>query len=316
MHDSIYDGSMYDIVVLGSINMDIVAKCYSFPKSGDNVFCKSIKMMAGGKGNNQAVSSAKYGKKVCFIGCIGQDSQGEQLRSNLIKQGISDKFLIVNRDYETGSCVALVEPTGDNTLLVNKGANFAFGAKEIQDIMQNIKAKILLIQMETSPESVISAMKIAKEKGIYVILDPAPADGINSEAFPYADLIVPNSNETQHITGIEVYDAESALVAARKIHQLGVPKVIVKMGAKGCLVYQNGQPTFIPSLIVKAVDTVGAGDCFAGALANALIDDPDLLKAVKFANIIAGIKVSRFGGHNAIPSKEEADEYIKNNALK
>jgi len=300
---------MFDIVVLGSINMDVVVKCQGFPKSGDNLFCQSIRMTPGGKGNNQAVSAGHYGKKVSFIGCIGEDPTGEQLRANLQKRGINVSYLMTTSQYETGSCVALIEQSGDNTLLVNKGANFSFGAQDVRDVLNNIEAKILLIQMETRQDAVITAMKIAREKGMYVILDPAPVEGITAEAFPYANLVVPNSNETQHITGIDVTDVESALLAAKKIHHMGVPDVIVKMGGQGCLVYRDGQSTFVPALQVTAVDTVGAGDCFAGSLASALVDDPDLLSAVKFATIAAGIKVSRFGGHDAIPSIEEIETF-------
>lgn len=301
---------MFDIVVLGSINMDVVVKCQGFPNSGDNLFCQSIRMTPGGKGNNQAVSAGHYGKKVSFIGCIGEDATGQQLRANLLNRGINVSHLMTTSQYETGSCVALIEQSGDNTLLVNKGANFSFGEQAVRDVLNNIEAKILLIQMETRQDAVIAAMKIAREKGMYVILDPAPVEGITPEAFPYANLVVPNSNETQHITGIEITDAASALRAAKKIHRMGVADVIVKMGGQGCLVYRQGQSTFVPALPVTAVDTVGAGDCFAGSLASALVDDPDLLNAVKFATAAAGIKVSRFGGHDAIPSMAEIETFI------
>lgn len=303
---------MYDIVVMGSINMDVIVESYDFPKSGDNSFCKSIRMAAGGKGNNQAVSAARYGKNVCFIGCIGNDDPGRQLRENLRKRHIDDTHIIVKDDQKTGSCVAIIEPSGDNTLLGNNGANFSFGADEVSSVLEKISGRILLVQMETSKESVLAAMRIAKAKGMFVILDPAPVDGINPEAFPYADLIVPNSNETRHITGVEVVDEKSALEAAKKIHAMGVKNVVIKMGGNGCLLYQNENSVFIPSMRVKAVDTVGAGDCFAGALANYLIDDSGNIEdAVRFAQVVAGIKVSRFGGHDAIPSMDEVKAVIE-----
>lgn len=301
---------MYDIIVLGSINMDIVVKCKTFPNNGDTSFCQSIKMLPGGKGNNQAVSAGKYNKKVCFVGCIGEDSQGQQLKENLSRQGIDNKHLLMTSQDETGSCVALVESSGENTLLVNPGANFCFGKKEVTEIFNKIDAKILLIQMETSKEAIETAMQLAKEKGMYIILDPAPVDGIDLDLIRHADLVVPNSHETHHITGITVKTADDALLAAKKIHEMGVKDVIVKMGGDGCLIYKDGQSTLVPSLSVKAVDTVGAGDCFAGALAGFLIKDNDLLKAVKFATTAAGIKVSRFGGHDAIPSLEEVQRHL------
>lgn len=301
---------MYDIIVMGSINLDIVVQCVKFPNNGDSAFCKSIEMIPGGKGNNQAVNSAHFGKKVCFIGSIGNDSSGQQLRDNLVKRNIDDRFLIVNEKEETGSCVCLLDENGENTLLVNLGANFAFGEKEVRKVFDEVKGKILLLQMETGKESIITAMRLARERGMYVILDPAPVDGIDLDYLPYADLVVPNSHETQRISGIEVTDPDSALKAARIIHEMGVRHVIVKMGGDGCLLLKDGQSTYLPAMKVKAVDTVGAGDCFAGALANYLIDHPDdLISAIKFAQIAAGIKVSRRGGHDAIPSLEEVTAY-------
>lgn len=301
---------MYDILVLGSINMDIIVKCNHFPKSGDTSFCESIQMLPGGKGNNQAISAAKYNDNICFVGCIGDDSRGEQLQQNLKKYGVDNQYLLTTTEGETGSCVALIESSGENTLLVNTSANFCFGKKEVTQIFNKIDAKILLIQMETSKEAFETALKLAKEKGMYIILDPAPVDGIDLDLIHYADLVVPNVHETHHITGIKINNTDDALTAAKKIHAMGVKDVIVKMGGDGCLIYKDGKSTIIPAIPVKAVDTVGAGDCFAGALAGALIKDPDLLKAVQFATVAAGIKVSRFGGHNAIPSLEEVKQHL------
>ncbi|MFG1173109.1 ribokinase [Erwiniaceae bacterium CAU 1747] len=302
---------MYDIIVIGSINMDVIVHCHHFPASGDNTFCESIRLAAGGKGNNQAVSAARYGKKVCFIGCIGDDSPGRQLRQNLKERHIDDGWLIVKNGVDTGSCVGLVEPNGENTLLVNPGANFAFGAEEIRQRLNALEGKILLIQMETSKESVLAAMRTAREKGMLIILDPAPVQGINPDCFPYADIIVPNSHETERITGIRVFDESSALAAAKIIHGMGVNNVIVKMGGSGCLLYRHQTPLYFPALQVDAVDTVGAGDCFAGALANYLIDYPDNLEdAIRFAQTVAGIKVSRHGGHDAIPSLNEVNAVL------
>lgn len=302
---------MYDIIVMGSINMDIIVNCHHFPASGDNSFCKSIRLASGGKGNNQAVSAARYGKKVCFIGCIGNDSPGRQLRQNLQQREIDDGWLIVKDNVDTGSCVGIVEPDGENTLLVNLGANFAFGAEEISQRLHAVEGKILLIQMETSKESVLAAMRTAREKGMLIILDPAPVQGINPQCFPYADIIVPNSHETERITGISVNGEASALAAAKIIHGMGVHNVIIKMGGSGCLLYRDGASMYFPALQVDAVDTVGAGDCFAGALASYLIDYPDNIgDAIRFAQVVAGIKVSRRGGQDAIPSLDEVNAVL------
>ncbi|MFA0084390.1 ribokinase [Vibrio sp. 10N.261.51.F12] len=299
---------MYDIIVLGSINMDVIAECKSYPNSGDTAFCNAINMQSGGKGNNQAISAANYGKKVCFVGSVGNDSQGKSLRDNLKTRNISDEHIVIKPNSKTGTCVGLVEPTGENTLIVNPGANMELTSDDVAEVFNRIEGTILLIQMETSKESVLEAMKIAKQKGMLVILDPAPVDGICKESFVYADIIVPNSAETKFITGIEVYNESTALEAAKAIHALGVETVIIKMGGNGCLLFKNDKSTFIPALKVDAVDTVGAGDCFAGALASHLSDDVAIEDAIKFAQVVAGIKVTRFGGQDALPSMTEVED--------
>lgn len=154
-------------------------------------------------------------------------------------------------------------------------------------------------------------MKTAKEKGMFVILDPAPADGFFMEALKYADLVTPNQQETERLTGIKVIDQNTALKAAKAIEDLGVKNSIIKMGSNGNLVYQSGKVDFVPSLKVKAVNTVGAGDTFAGALASAYIEMQDLVELVKYSNVAAGIKVSREGGQDEIPTYNEVALYLE-----
>jgi len=301
----------YDIVVVGSINMDVIVDTPKYPKYGDTMFCDSIAMKPGGKGANQAVSVAKLGKKTCLIGAVGQDSAGNQLIQNLKANNVDTTHIIQSKESGTGTFVAIVDSTGENTMVGTKGANDSLTTEEIENAFRKMNAKILLVQMETSNESIIAAMKAAKERNMYVILDPAPAEGIFDEAFKYADLVTPNKQETKQITGIEVTDQTSALEAAKKLNKLGIPDVIVKMGENGSLVYQNGNATIVNAIKVKAVDTVGAGDCFAGALASEYLNTNDLVKAAKFASVAAGIKVSRSGGQDAIPNLTEIQEYLE-----
>lgn len=299
----------YDIAVVGSINMDVIVEVPSFPSYGQTAFCDKISYIPGGKGANQAVTVSQMQKKVCMIGAVGQDSAGTQLIENLNARNIDTSHILSVKDHGTGTFVAIIDQTGENTMVGTKGANDQITNKDIDAIFSKLEADILLVQMETSQQSIIASMKIAKERGMYVILDPAPADGIFEEAFQYADLILPNQQETEHITGVKVKDQQTAIQAAEAFHARGIPDVMVKMGAEGVLVSAKGKQTFIDSLKVKAVDTVGAGDCFAGAVASRLLDTNDLVDAAKFATIAAGIKVSRAGGHDAIPSLKEVEAY-------
>ncbi|KRG15362.1 ribokinase [Virgibacillus soli] len=300
----------YDIAVVGSINMDVIVDTPNYPEYGDTLFCDSIAMKPGGKGANQAVSVAKLGKKACLIGAVGNDSAGKQLIQNLNSKNVDTTHILQSEESGTGTFVAMIDSTGENTMVGTKGANDSLTSEDITKTFAQIDAKILLIQMETSRESIIAAMKAAKERNMYVVLDPAPADGIFDEAFKYADLITPNKQETKRITGIEVTDEASALEAAKKLNELGIKDVIVKMGEDGSLIYQNGQATIVDAIKVKAVDTVGAGDCFAGALASSYLDTNDLIESAKFASVAAGIKVSRHGGQEAIPTLKEVESYL------
>lgn len=302
---------MFDIIVLGSINLDIMVLTERYPDYGETAFARSIAMVPGGKGANQAVSAAKQGKKVAFIGAVGQDAAGRQMLENLQSYGVNTDCILQDPEHGTGTFIPIVDAKGENTMLGTHGANAVLTAEYVENALDQLEAPILLLQMETSRESVIAAMKKAKAKGMTVILDPAPAAAFTPEVLAYADIITPNQHETLAISGIDVVDAETAEAAARVIHKLGVGQSVIKMGAGGNLVFQNGVTEYVPSLTVNAVNTVGAGDTFAGALTAAFLDKKDLTEAVRYGNIAAGLKVSRAGGQEDMPTMEEINEYIK-----
>lgn len=300
---------MFDVVVLGSINLDIMVTVDKYPQYGETVFANTIQMIPGGKGSNQAVAVAKQDKKLLFLGSVGNDNAGKQMLDNLRENGIDTSYILVDDKHGTGTFIPIVDNYGENTMLGTLGANASISAEYINHVFDQIDAKVLLLQMETSQESIITAMKRAKEKGMFIILDPAPADGFFKEVLEYADVITPNQQEIETITGIPVINQETALNAAKALDSMGVKSSIIKMGANGNLVYQQGEATFVPALKVKAVNTVGAGDTFAGVLASAYVETNDLVEAVKYGNIAAGIKVSRGGGQLSIPTDKEIKAY-------
>lgn len=301
-----------DIVVLGSINLDIMVNVSNFPKYGDTATAKSIQMLPGGKGANQAVAVAKQDISLIFLGSVGDDSAGRQMLSNLQENGIDTEYIYIDKKFGTGTFVPIVDDGGENTMVGTLGANASLSAEHINKILERVEAKILLLQMETSEESVMAALQKAKEKGMYVILDPAPADGFRPAALRYADVITPNQQETERITGIKVTDRDSALEAAKVLEGMGTKNCVIKLGAGGNIIYQSGKVDFVPSLKVKAINTVGAGDTFAGALASEYARTGDLVQAVKYGNVAAGLKVSRGGGQAAIPTRKEVEAYIRN----
>ena len=212
---------------------------------------------------------------------------------------------------QTGIAVAVVDKTGENTFMVILGANNALKKNEIQEVMEPLNGKIFLLNLETSQESVLAALQEAKRKEMYIILDPAPEGSYFEEAINYADLVTPNRQETEKITGIEVKGVEDAKKAAKWIANKGVKDIVVKLGSEGNLLYESKKDkfTFIKATKVKAVNTVGAGDTFAGVLAARLAKKVDLISAVEFASKAAAIKVSRAGGQASIPTEEEVENF-------
>ena len=169
--------------------------------------------------------------------------------------------------------------------------------------------------METDYDTVLEAMKTAKELGVFVILDPAPANNVTDELLQFADLILPNEHEILELTGIPVIDETTAKEAAAILKNKGVKQAILKLGSKGAYVAENNELKFIEAIKVDAIDTVGAGDCYAGALASVLIDQKDLYKAAKYANIVAALKVTQKGAQEGIPTIQQVEEFANARGL-
>lgn len=301
---------MGEITVVGSINVDIVAFTNRYPNRGETIFGKKMVTLPGGKGANQAVTSARLGKKVHMIGSIGTDLYGETMIKSMNENGLNTTYVKQVQENSTGCAIITIDHTAENTMLVIKGANDDLTAKDIKDAFSKINhSKVLLVQMEIPEEAVIESMIQARNKGMFVVLDPAPADGITERALQYADVIVPNKQETKQLTGIDVSDLNSAHQAAEYFNRMGVKNSVIKMGDKGSLVYENGKTEYIQAIRVTAVDTVGAGDSFAGALGSALADGADLVAAVKFANIVAALKVTKQGAQAGIPTIEKVNKF-------
>ena len=292
----------YDVIVLGSINLDVKALVASYPRHGDTATAKSITMLPGGNGSNQAVAAAKLGGKVAMLGAVGEDGAGRQMLDNLSDWSVDTQFVMRKGNEGTGTFIVQVDQTSENTMVGTLGANDTITAAEVDTALDQMEAPVLLMQLETSRESVLAALKAGRRKGMYIILDPAPADGFFPEALAYADCVTPNQQETERITGIHVTDKVEAVKAAKAIAGMGPKTVIAKLGAHGSVVLHEGEIYEIDSVKVHALDSVCAGDVFAGALAVNYAQHGDFLKAVNFANKAAAIKVSRVGNHQVFPT--------------
>ncbi|WP_181347089.1 ribokinase [Thalassobacillus sp. CUG 92003] len=298
-----------DITIVGSINIDIVALTNEYPKRGETIFGNDIKYLSGGKGANQAIACARLEKEVQMIGAVGRDEFGTNLIHNLHTNYVETHFVKQTDDAATGTALITIDGAAENTMLVLKGANNALHPADIrQAFARKDPGHILLVQMEVPEDTVIEAMVEAKKQGMYVILDPAPAEGITMRALKHADLIIPNYQEIKQMIGEEVNDVHSALQAAQALEAIGVEESIIKMADQGSLAYSKGKYKHISTVDVDPVDTVGAGDAFAGALACALADGKDLFSAAQFSSIAGALVVTKLGAQSA-PTLSELKDF-------
>jgi len=297
---------MKKIVVLGSINTDMVVKAARIPAPGETILGGSFLMNPGGKGANQAVAAARLGGDVVFIAKVGNDLFGREARALFAKEGICTDYVLTDASEPSGVALIMVDAKGENCISVASGANGALSTDDIQTAREAIeKAGVLLMQLETPVETVLCAAQWASAKGVPVVLNPAPACKLPDALLKCLNLITPNETEAELLTGVKVTDEASAVHAARALCAKGVKRVVITLGSKGAFVYADGHGMIVPAVKVKAVDTTAAGDVFNGALAVALTEDHPLAAAIRFAAAAAGISVTRMGAQASAPYRRE-----------
>jgi len=297
-----------NIVVLGSVNTDMVIANRKIPAPGETVSGGRFMMNPGGKGANQAVAVARLAREVgcTFIGKVGDDLFGRETAVGMKKDGI-DARLVVDRREPSGTALILVDAKGQNVISVALGANGTLSPRDVAKFGGDIDAAAaLLLQLETPLETVQSAAKRAHAKGVPVILNPAPARKLPRELYKCLDWITPNESEAEILTGVRVTDAKSAARAVDVLVRRGVRHVVITMGAKG--VYCGDCRRLCPAMKVKAVDCVAAGDTFNGAFAVALAEGLDCGEAIAFAQKAAAISVTRPGAQASVPFRREVEK--------
>ena len=299
------------IVVLGSINMDLVAIAPSLPAPGETVMGSEFATLPGGKGANQAVAAARLGADVRMIGRVGDDVFGPTLLKSLQAIGVDTSDIVTTPDMSSGIAVILLDEGRENYIVGIYGANMACNEAQVEAASRALDgADALLLQMEIPLEVSLEAAEIAHRKGVRVIYDPAPPSTIPPQAYAAFDIIAPNQSEAEVLTGITVSDIASAHEAAKVLSSRGAPTVIVKLGEDG-VVYASGDCTgHVPAFQVEAVDTVAAGDGFAGALAVALAEGRSLEDSLRFANAAGGMVVTKRGAQDAMPDRAEVERLL------
>jgi ribokinase len=299
------------IAVFGSINMDLVVRSTRLPTPGETLIGDTFQTIPGGKGANQAVACARLGAATYMVGRVGDDVFGSTLKQELEDAGVDQNFVEIGAGVSSGIALIAVEDSGENIIIVIPGANGQVGVRDIKRLEVVLeKTKILLLQLEIPINSVTQAAKIAKDKGITVILDPAPARTLTEEIYRSIDILTPNESEAASLVGFRVDSLENAHKAAVILHKRGVPQVIIKMGSVGAYTINNGHEKYYEAFPVIPVDTVAAGDAFNGALAVALNEDYGLNEAVIWGLAAGALSVTKEGAQPSLPTRKELLELI------
>jgi ribokinase len=302
------------ITVVGSFVVDLTARTPHMPVPGETVLGKSFKLGPGGKGGNQATAAARAGSNVNLITKLGEDEFGLIAIQSFKNDGINLDYTPVSKTESTGSALIVVDDNGENMIVVTLGACGTITRDEVFAAEEIIKkSSVLVIQLETSNEANIAAVELANKYNVPIVFNPAPYNNnYPKEILSKVTYVTPNETEAGYISGVDIVDDISALKAANIIKDLGPEYVIITLGKRGALIYEDSNNhAFIPSFKVDVVDTTGAGDAFNGGFAHAIEKGMSVKEAVYYANAVAAISVTKFGTAPAMPTEKEINDFLK-----
>lgn len=300
------------IIVLGSINTDLVIRSPSLPRPGETILGGEFYRAAGGKGANQAVAAARSSREqVTFFAAVGDDSFGRESLEALRKENLDTQFLKLVPDQPSGVALILVGADGQNLISVASGANLHLRPDDVHAVPTDVwrRARVFVACLESPLETVMAGLRRAKQHGLTTIINPAPADReiLFAVGLRLIDVFTPNESEAALLTGREVRTTDDAEAAARQLQAAGCSRVIITRGEHGCCVLDGDIATHVAAPRVEAIDAVAAGDVFNGALATALAEGRSLLDAARWASAAAAISVTRRGAQPSIPHRHEID---------
>ena len=288
------------ILVIGSVNVDTTYNLENFPKPGETISSLSKSRSVGGKGANQAIACKKLGGDVKFLACVGNDMDADFIFKNMKEYGV-DTSNIIKKDVDTGTALINVDKTGQNEIVLDHGANYAITIQDIDDNIELLdECDILILQMEIPQEVNEYAIKKAKEKGVFVILNPAPSEFEVEDILDNVDLFVPNENE------ILRYSSKNNLrEAADELLDKNVGSVIITLGENGSEYFSKTDNIKQEAIKAKVVDTTSAGDSYIGAMAVMLDQKKSIKEAMEFATKASSKTVTRKGSGESIPTIDE-----------
>lgn len=296
------------IIVVGSINLDLVLRVPRVPIAGETLAGRSLEYVPGGKGANQAVAASRLGAHVAMVARVGEDASAAAMLRNLAENGV-DVELVTPAPAPQGLAVILVDDEGRNAIVLAEGSNGHLRPEDLERAAPAFTgADVALLQNEVRPEATLAAARAAKRAGATVIWNPAPAPDDPSDAMPgVVDIIAPNEHEAEHLTGIAADDPKAAARAAAALRRKGYPISIVTLGAAGAVWASETEMLHQPAYPVEVVDTTAAGDTFLGAIAVALAEHRPPRDAIRFAAAAAALAVTKPGAQPGIPARAEVD---------
>ena len=296
------------VAVVGSANIDLTTFAERFPKPGETIFGRSFNLGFGGKGANQAVAARLCGADVFMVARVGSDLFGPATIENFRKQGIDATYVKQVQGISSGVAPIFVEPSGQNRILVVKGANDAIKPVDVdaaEDMLKSVDC--IVLQFEIPIETVYYTIAFARKHGIRCILNPAPAQAVEMAALTELDYFIPNEHEAETITGAAVKTVDDALNCAAKLLASGIRRVIVTLGANGALLAGREATEHVAAFPVNCIDSTGAGDAFIGSFAVFLGEGIAEKEAVRRANLYAALSTTGVGTQKSFYDRARFD---------
>lgn len=299
---------MSKIVVVGSINMDVVSLIARHPRPGETIFGSNVKFIPGGKGSNQAVAASRLTDGVMLVGKLGKDAFGTALHQFLQSENLNLEHLSFSDTAPSGTAIIAVDENSENTIIVVSGSNFEISVEDVTPISIGA-GDIVVAPFEVPQEALKAIFSRAKQAGASTVLNPAPAGPFIDGLHELCDYLIVNETELAYFAGVETVSKEFDVIheQAKKVQKNEKQTIIVTLGSKGAVCLHGNNVYKIEGHKVNAVDTTGAGDCFTGALSVALVEGRTLHDAIKFANVAASLSVQKLGASDSLPHREQVE---------
>ena len=302
------------VLVVGSINMDLIVRCARVPEKGETVHGDDLVTAPGGKGANQAVAASRLGARTSLVGRVGEDEFGPKLRANLDADGVDTEHVTSDPEAPSGVALILLESGGHNRIVIMSGANARFGEPDVLAARALVAdSDIVLFQLEIPIPVVAEVAAVARKSGVTSVLDAGAATlaAVDAGLPALVDIVSPNETEAEVLTGIAVHDLGDAARAASCFHAMGARDVVLKLGAQGAYWSGPAGQLHVPGFPLDAVDTTAAGDAFTACLGVTIASGADMPAAIRRANAAGALACLTLGAQPSMPTCEEVDAFLR-----